>query len=237
MPPKLPFARIARLIFYAWTAVGFLVVPFNLNEERLRSAIAPSWIIDPASRILSGSDAIWLWLGAVTTFIALCSEVPCSKACFCALSLGGTAALVELVGVTTGIPFGPYVYTDRLGPKLFSILPATIPAAWFIVVVNGHAVAPASRWRPVWVGLIAMATDLSLEIVAWKIRGYWQWYPDLASKPNWPPWQNYAGWFGLGAALDWFFLRGIPAQRLRRNSLGVLLTMNLLFWLTILYSF
>jgi uncharacterized membrane protein len=239
MPPKptTSLSRIARLVFYVWTAVGFLVVPLNLNEERLRSAIRFSWITDLASRILSSSDAVWLWLGAFTTFIALGSEVSWSKACFCALGLGGTATLVELAGVMTGVPFGEYAYSDRLGPKLFSILPVTIPAAWFIVVVNGHAAAPASRWRPVWVGLIAVATDLSLEIVAWKIRGYWDWYPGLASKPNWPPWQNYASWFGLGAALDWLFLRGLTVPRLRWSSLGILLAMNLLFWVTILCSF
>ena len=149
MPPKLPssFSRIAYLVFYVWTAVGFLVVPFNLNEERLRSAIRLSWISDLASRILSSSDAIWLWLGAFTTFVALGSEVSWSEAWFCALGLGGTATLVELAGVTTGIPFGEYAYSDRLGPRLFSILPATIPAAWFIVVSTG------TRWRPPLVGV------------------------------------------------------------------------------------
>lgn len=235
--PSFSFTRITRLVFYVWTAVGFLVVPLNLNEERLRSAITRSWITEAASRVLSGSDAVWLWLGAFTTFVALGSEVSWAKARFCALGVGGTAALVEFAGVTTGIPFGEYVYSDRLGPRLFSVLPATIPAAWFIVVVNGHAVAPASRSRPFWVGLIAVVTDLSLEIVAWKIRGYWQWYPSLASKPDWPPWQNYACWFCLGAALDWWFLRGLAVRRLRWSSLGILLAMNMLFWVTILCRF
>ena len=239
MPPNPPsaLARITRLVFYVWTAVGFLVVPLNLNEQRLRSAITLSWITDPAARLLSGSDAVWLWLGAFTTLIALSAEVSWRKAWRCALGLGGTAMLVELTGVSTGIPFGEYVYSDRLGPRLFGILPATIPAAWFIVVVNGHAVAPASRWRPLWVGLIALVTDLSLEIVAWKIRGYWRWYPGLASTPDWPPWQNYASWFGLGAVLDRLFLSPLAVRRLRWSSLGMLLAMNLLFWVTILCRF
>lgn len=238
MPLNAPssLSRLTRLAFYVWTAVGFLVVPLNLNEERLRSAITLWWITDPASRILSSADAVWLWLGACTTFIALGSEVSWRKACLCALGIGGTATLVEIAGVMTGIPFGEYVYSARLGPKLFSILPVTIPAAWFIVVVNGHAVAPASRWRPFWVGLIAVGTDVSLEIVAWKIRGYWDWYPGRVSKPNWPPWQNYASWFILGAALDWLFLRRLPVRRLGTSSLGILLAMNLLFWVTILCS-
>ena len=109
-PSPSSLSRVTHLVFYVWTAVGFLVLPLNLNEERLRSAITFSWIGDPASRILSSSDAIWLWLGAFTTFVILGSEVAWGKAWFCALGLGGTATLVELAGVTTGIPFGDYVY-------------------------------------------------------------------------------------------------------------------------------
>ncbi|MBV8899650.1 MAG: hypothetical protein JOY92_06010 [Verrucomicrobia bacterium] len=43
-------------------------------------------------------------------------------------------------------------------------------------------------------------------------------------------------WFGLGAALDWLFLRRLTVYRLRWSSLGILLAMNLLFWVTILCS-
>lgn len=228
------WSQVARLAFYAWTAVGFLVVPLNLSEERVRSLIASSWVADLASRILSGSDAVWLWLGALTTLATLSSAMPWHRAVWCALGIGVMAALIEFMGVTTAIPFGEYVYSDRLGPKLFSVLPATIPAAWFIVVVNGHTVVPASRWRPLGVGLIAVLTDLSLEVVAWKIRGYWDWYPGVAVKPVWPPWQNYASWFGVGAALDWLFLRRLAAPDLRWRGLSMLVAINLLFWVTIL---
>ncbi|HEY0792179.1 MAG TPA: carotenoid biosynthesis protein [Chthoniobacterales bacterium] len=237
MAPFSRWSRVTQWVFYLWTAVGFLVVPFNLTEDRLRLALASTGLGDVAGSILNGSDAIWLWLGAITTLAAYAAEISWTRAWAGALGLGGAAAAIELIGVATGFPFGPYAYTDRLGPRLGSVLPVTIPAAWYIIVANGHALVPATRWRPVFVGLIAVGTDLSLEAVAWKIRGYWEWYPGQALKPGWPPWQNYASWFLVGAALDWVFLRRLDLPRLRWRAAAVLTVMNLLFWGTVLTNF
>src|SRR5689334_14519765 len=50
-----------------------------------------------------------------------------------ALALIGTATLggfaVEALGVATGFPFGTYVYSGQLGPKLLGV-PLIIPLAW-----------------------------------------------------------------------------------------------------------
>ena len=229
-----PWSRVTQWVFYLWTAVGFLVVPLNLNEDRVRVVLASTGLGDVAAVILNGSDAIWLSLGALTTLTAFAAEISWAKALAGALKVGAAAAAIELIGVMTGFPFGSYAYSDRLGPRLGSVLPLTIPAAWYIIVANGHAVMPATRWRPVWVGLIAVGTDLSLEAVAWKIRGYWEWYPNQAIKPGWPPWQNYASWFLIGSSLDWLFLRRLDVPRLRRRAVSVLGAMNLLFWVTML---
>ena len=49
-----------------------------------------------------------------------------------------------------------------------------------------------------------------------KVRGYWNWYPDLPGPlPAWPPVQNYLSWFGLSLVLA-FVLP--PNHALRRRS-------------------
>ena len=42
---------------------------------------------------------------------------------------------------------------------------------------------------------LRLLTDAHLELLAWKVRAWWIWYPALAPAPSFPPWQNYATWF------------------------------------------
>ena len=83
------------------------------------------------------------------------------------------------------------------------------------------------------VGLIAVLTDLNLEFVAWKVRGYWLWYPDLKGiAPTHPPLQNFVAWFVLSFVLA-LLLPTNHELRSRRPSpfrpLAVLGLMNTLF--------
>ena len=83
------------------------------------------------------------------------------------------------------------------------------------------------------VAVAALLTDLNLEFVAWKVRGYWVWYPDLAGPlPAWPPGQNFLAWF----ALSFLLVLALPPNhdlRIRRppthRPIGTLLLMNVLF--------
>jgi uncharacterized membrane protein len=40
--------------------------------------------------------------------------------------------LFESVGVATGWVYGPYHYTDKLGPLFLGLVPYLIPVAWFM---------------------------------------------------------------------------------------------------------
>lgn len=48
--------------------------------------------------------------------------------------------LYEQIGVETGLVYGPYHYTDRLGLKLGHV-PVLIPIAWFMMVYPSHVIA------------------------------------------------------------------------------------------------
>jgi len=55
----------------------------------------------------------------------------------------GISLTLEAVGVATGWIYGPYAYTDRLGPRLLSV-PVLIPLAWFMMAYG----VPAGLHRP-----------------------------------------------------------------------------------------
>jgi uncharacterized membrane protein len=48
----------------------------------------------------------------------------------------GVSLAFETVGVLTGAIYGDYHYSDMLGPKIFGLVPALIPLAWFMMMSN-----------------------------------------------------------------------------------------------------
>ncbi len=96
--------------------------------------------------IVFGASAMFFWgvsaIGLRKTAIFFLSAVP--------ISLSS-----ELIGTSTGEPFGNYAYTNFLGYKVLDHVPFSIPLSWFYVgfatYMIGHVVA--SRWgvRPRWV--------------------------------------------------------------------------------------
>jgi putative membrane protein len=111
--------------------------------------------------------------------------------------VGGLMA--EAVGLTTGLPFGPYAYTGTLGVEVLGV-PLVVPLAWAMMawpaLVVGRALGRRHGLVVVAVGAVALAAwDLFLDpqMVA---AGHWIW---LAPRPALPlvpgvPVTNYLGW-------------------------------------------
>jgi putative membrane protein len=120
------------------------------------------------------------------------------------------AALVSLAfeatGVATGAVYGPYHYTDRLGPKLFDV-PLAVPMSWFMVIYPSYALANTlvdgrvvSQPHPGPGRTIGLAALSALAMTAWDlaldpqmvIAGHWVWHVEGAYFGI--PVQNFAGW-------------------------------------------
>ncbi|MGI9120462.1 MAG: carotenoid biosynthesis protein [Acidimicrobiales bacterium] len=105
----------------------------------------------------------------------------------------GTFAL-ELVGSTTGWPFGAYHYTGALVPHLLDV-PLVVPLAWFAMAVPAREVAArlaGRRWVRVALGAVALsAWDLMLD-PQMVTADYWRWEADGLWRGI--PLSNYAGW-------------------------------------------
>jgi len=107
----------------------------------------------------------------------------------------------ELVGVATGRPFGHYVYSSKLGPRVRGV-PLLAAAAWAMMA------------RPAWVvaGLLDPRTAVRVPLAAgaltaWDVfldprmvrEGYWTW-PE-GGRYEGVPASNFAGWLATGLGL------------------------------------
>ncbi|HEU4561492.1 MAG TPA: carotenoid biosynthesis protein [Longimicrobium sp.] len=112
----------------------------------------------------------------------------------------------ELLGTTAGIPFGPYAYTEALGPRWFGHVPLLIPLSWFFMAVPSYALArillPIGHraWeRVLLASFILLSWDLSLDPAMSHATRYWEWG---APGPYYGmPLLNLFGWYVTGLAL------------------------------------
>ena len=133
----------------------------------------------------------WHWLGFMLP--AVC------------LSLGS-----ELLGTSTGFPFGHYRYLSGLGLKIAGLVPFTIPLSWFYLGFSAYLLARAgleSLPKPSWLRSVGAIAAGALLLSSWDLVldpamsqtafPFWIWEQPGAFFGM--PYQNLAGWLGTGA--------------------------------------
>jgi uncharacterized membrane protein len=139
----------------------------------------------------------------------------------------------ESVGVATGLIYGPYHYTDMLGPKFLDLVPFLIPVAWFMMSYPSFVIADwlvPFKWKR-WQRLFAVAAVGGIVMTAWDIvmdpimvyNGHWVW--DVAGAYHGIPLQNFWGWwltvFTTYALYMFFAFRGERTPQPRFDRLAV----------------
>ena len=111
--------------------------------------------------------------------------------------------LFESVGVATGLVYGPYHYTNKLGPLFLGLVPYLIPVAWFMMSYPSYVIAdrliPAD-WKR-WQRILSVAAVGGLAMTAWDLvmdpimvaGGHWVW--DVKGAYHSIPLQNFWGWW------------------------------------------
>jgi uncharacterized membrane protein len=111
--------------------------------------------------------------------------------------------LFESIGVATGLIYGPYHYTNRLGPLFLGLVPYLIPVAWFMMSYPSYVIAdrliPAD-WKR-WPRILSVAALGGLAMTAWDLvmdpimvaSGHWVW--DVNGAYHGIPLQNFLGWW------------------------------------------
>lgn len=130
----------------------------------------------------------------------------------------GISLVVECLGVATGLIFGPYHYSNRLGPLFLGLVPYTIPLTWFMMLYPSLILADTltskeNKWlQTVLIGACALvAWDLVLDPLM-TYRSHWIWEADGAYYGV--PLQNFLGWWLTAFAI----LGTFCLFRLRKGS-------------------
>jgi putative membrane protein len=160
---------------------------------------------------MTGGGAVYMISGAIAmalyayrnlgTWHTLSFMIP-------ALSISLSA---ELLGTSTGFPFGQYHYLTGLGYKIAGLVPFTIPLSWFYLGLSAYLLASAGLkarfgnakdWHielgAILLGsLLLMSWDFVLDpAMSQTTMPFWAW--DQPGAFFGMPYQNFAGWFGTG---------------------------------------
>jgi uncharacterized membrane protein len=133
-------------------------------------------------------EALLLVLATAGTITALAQQLPLQNVLLAAGVIALLGGAIHTLGVTMGIPFGPFLFGAEAGPQLFKTLPWTLPLIWVVAILNSRGVARLvlRPWRKIrnygfWlIGLTALLTamfDFALDPFAARVKHYWLWLP------------------------------------------------------------
>jgi uncharacterized membrane protein len=159
---------------------------------------------------MAGGGVVYILLGAIT--IALYANRTLGLRLWLTfmlptllLSLGS-----ELLGTSTGFPFGAYGYLSGLGYKIAGLVPFTIPLSWFYVGLACYVLARSGLEQtklPSWAQWLGAITLGSVLLTAWDFvldpamsqTPYPFWEFREAGAFFGMPYRNLTGWLGTGA--------------------------------------
>ena len=124
----------------------------------------------------------------------------------------------EVLGTSTGFPFGQYYYTDFLGPKALGV-PYVVPLVWFVIAYLAFSIAQSSfidnKRRVITTAALAAFGAVSWDFLVdpmFSSYGYWVWTKQYLPLPKLSgiPLTNFVGWFVLVALMISVFLFLVP---------------------------
>jgi uncharacterized membrane protein len=200
------FLLIGHILSMAFGLAGLLLVLPNAEfianlPEFGKTAFAWSMAGGGVAYMLLGTAAVavyayrslglWHWLGF-------------------ALPAIGLSLCSELLGTSTGFPFGHYRYLTGLGYKIAGLVPFTIPLSWFYVGFSAYLLARVgleSLQMPNWLRYVGAIAFGAVLLTSWDFvldpamsqttMPFWIWEQPGAFFGM--PYQNFAGWLGTGA--------------------------------------
>ena len=193
----------------------------------------------------------WRWVeggllvsALFSTLLSLGRRLPAQNVLMTTVVVSGLATGFMSIAALTGVPLGPFVYTEHLGDKLFNLVPWPIPIVWVLVIINGRGVARLAMrpWRKTnyygfWVigltCLFAVVFDFGLEPFAVYVKGLWVWMASKTALSYYTaPWVNFLGWFIiplsiLAFSIPWLINKQPVKQAMDYHPLIMWLLLNL----------
>jgi putative membrane protein len=191
---KLP--SVAKLVIHVFLAVYGLILAFILAGLIFNFNIQAQVFFDLSFALLIFTLAQCFYeLGVKNglTFLVVTSV---------------TGFLFEILGTSTGFPFGKYYYTDFLGPKVLGV-PEVVPLVWFVIAYLTFSIARGmfgnqklSSGHLARLALLGAFGAVSWDFLVdpmFSSYGYWVWTGQFFPLPELDgiPLTNFVGWFVL----------------------------------------
>ena len=159
---------------------------------------------------MAGGGVGYILLGTVAMALYSYRRLGLRATLSFALAAVGISLTSELLGTSTGFPFGNYSYLNGLGYKVAGLVPFTIPLSWFYLGLASLLLARAGlrAGQGQSGGLRSLAAILlgSVLLTSWDFvldpamsqtaLPFWYWHQPGAFFGM--PYQNFAGWLGTG---------------------------------------
>ena len=170
------------------------------------------WLPRPLFGDARWPDGLLVILTAATLLASLTCQMPGQNVMLASLVIAFIASAVATLGALTAIPFGPFIFTDAIGQRLFYPLPWAVPMLWLAALLASRGVARLilRPWRNTlnygyWLiglaALLVVVLDFGLEPFATQVKHLWRWTPTRL-RFDWytAPCVNFLGW-GVTALL------------------------------------
>jgi putative membrane protein len=154
---------------------------------------------------------------------------------FCIKTLGVLsvyAMIIEYIGLTTGLPYGNFIYTGDLGYKINGILPVTVGLSWAPLMIGSIAITYTLTknkiHRLILPVLILVLFDLVLDPASVAV-GMWK-YADTGLYYD-VPLQNFIGWFisgSIGSMIGYCLFKNTENKNILFLSYSFLI--SIVFW-------
>jgi uncharacterized membrane protein len=180
---------------------------------------------------MTGGGVVYIILGALTVFLHGYLSLGLRSITFFFVPAVLLSLSSELLGTSTGFPFGHYAYLSGLGYKIAGLVPFTIPLSWFYLGFSAYLLAYSglrvalNRWelKDFNLRLLAVVTG-SVLLTAWDL--VLDPAMSQAPFPFWTfqevgeffgmPYRNLIGWVGTGMVF-----MSVAAWLGRKSPLGL----------------
>ncbi len=211
-------AHVALIAFSTFALTTFLAgsPPAWLATEPAQTIYRYGWMFSGPSYVV---------LGAAAVLFHAANRFGWPKAAGL-LAAGVLISLSsELLGTSTGLPFGPYSYTTLLGYRIGGLVPFPIPLSWFYMVYASIAITgrilpvrDSERSRTAWAfcaGAILTAWDVAMDPAMSRATTHWLWHTDGFFYGM--PLSNWIGWFLTGSVVARAMLAIVPPEAFARK--------------------
>ncbi|MGQ0766604.1 MAG: carotenoid biosynthesis protein [Gemmatimonadota bacterium] len=240
--PRLDRAAVVLFVAHAGLVVFSTVAMLTI----LNGPPSPFLAREPNATIMR---IAWTWsgptyvvLGALAALAHAAARLGLAKAAAIAATAISVSLAAELIGTSSGLPFGDYRYSGLLGYRIAGLVPFPIPISWFYMIYCCLALAGRrlhgddggrSRWNWALVaGLFLVAWDVSMD-PAMVSTAHWMWGgPDAFRSLGFPefvttfftrdvfygmPLGNWFGWLLTGTLIARLLVSIVPPSTIVRN--------------------